>query len=1445
MSSQSSNMPQSENELSDKELSSSSDTSIKKTRKSSIIIPPKLKRKSEAKTWLLLFDSIADANNWSDSQRLAYALTNMPSEMSTWSLHKGYTTWKQFCPAFKEKYCKRIDLSRTVEKLWSLHMENRYSRLRDYIHRFDELKMRYERGIQERENEFKSENSELSKTPTFVTEPFVTISKESFVGIFVRGLMPDSLRLHVSASAPKDVEEAASFAKQAVYRHYHDHDTDSDYSSSSETEKSRDYSSSIELLIKGVNRMTTAIDHLTEEKKNYKQKSSSIKTNQKSVSHSRVCYNCQAAGHMAADCPSPCKYCGDSHPHFKCEKYPRKPQSSSSALLITSTNKQKHGGTENLFAIKRKQSGDNSNLAPPTKQRIKVSEINANAKQPEKNKQITQLAGKSLHAKEIIDQQVFQVSLAQLANLSPQFRTQVKNSLTKHHYKSHVQQDMHLFNEDQEDSVQLESIPEGDSAPHVWGKVNGVPLRIILDGGCTLVIVSLNLLKKLGIEEIDSINRPLQLGDGHFASPIGKVPSLSISIGESNARNFSALCLDVSSYDLLLGRHALHKLQVVTDWKYHKWSIYLNQELVLLEVEYTAIPQKDMPMSSNEDENDSEISEEDQENEENKEDMFVMISANKRSDEKLWQDDHVDDRLGNLLKKVEERNDLNQDIKEELEILIKSYEHIFGTSYKHLAQTNLVAFHVDTGDAKPIYHRPNPRMSHAELDHLKQELKEWWKMTKELRLVTMFQELNKVTSRDTWPLPDITSLIENLGKKGTTVYTSIDLLKGFNQLKCDEETSAKLTMATPFGNYSYQVCPFGVVNGPHCFSRSIYLAMQPFLGDFVEAFIDDITVYSPDLETHLDHLQQVFSQLEEVNMHINSNKVIFMKESIEVLGFVISTKGVHPSKNHISRIKEYPRPNNPTVVGAFLGLCGFICRHVQDYALKTAQLVNLTKKNQPFIWDEAAEKTFIEIKEELMKSITLSFPDKYKEYHLYCDASDIAIGAVLCQVQDAGDLRLICFISRKLQPAEVRYAIVEKELLVIVYALRKLRKYLRDKAFTVWTDNSAVRYLFAKGVDNTSSIRLQRWVLACQEFKFKTRHIPGKLNGAADALSRYPPPELPYEQSGEDDLEDLYDHNFLILETWYKTYLQEIYNYLTNPFNQVISKSLKITSSRFKIINQYLYPKIGNRQVKIPHINEREEILQMPEAYKDMCNFIKTCHHCQVFSNLPRKYAPGKVPVTNLFEQFSIDYVGPITPVSSTSKMHILIVVEHFSCWWPVAIATEKADAQTVADFLYKHLFTNYGTSTYLLTDNGPHFIAQGVELFLKKLQVQHRYIAPKHPMTNGKNEKMGHTIVRVLRKLIDQYPDDWETLLPAALYTYRTKTHETLKITLFELMYGQAPGDNGKDILAAFGSTLGYKRLCKLLNVNVSFDELINNPKNDNVQDFQAKFTPVRYTIE
>ena len=72
---------------------------------------------------------------------------------------------------------------------------------------------------------------------------------------------------------------------------------------------------------------------------------------------------------------------------------------------------------------------------------------------------------------------------------------------------------------------------------------------------------------------------------------------------------------------------------------------------------------------------------------------------------------------------------------------------------------------------------------------------------------------------------------------GAKYFTTIDLLKGFNQISVEEESIPKLTMTTPWGYYSYKVMPFGIVNGPAGFSRAIFLAMQEFIDDLLISMI--------------------------------------------------------------------------------------------------------------------------------------------------------------------------------------------------------------------------------------------------------------------------------------------------------------------------------------------------------------------------------------------------------------------------------------------------------------------------------------------------------------------------------------------------------------------------------------------------------------------------------
>ncbi|CEP08716.1 hypothetical protein [Parasitella parasitica] len=648
--------------------------------------------------------------------------------------------------------------------------------------------------------------------------------------------------------------------------------------------------------------------------------------------------------------------------------------------------------------------------------------------------------------------------------------------------------------------------------------------NLILDTGCTPCIISLQLAKRLGLESqlvaLSNNQAGILVGDGRQVKTQGVLKDLEIELLPGTSLKVDALCLDVPehAYEFLFGRIAIARIGINADLATSNWYVRDGDNFEPLEVSHSDKPKSscflvtmgpELPPSS--------------ESADSSKDMFVMLFASIYANETL-----------------------HQVQKDEVKTLILAKSAAFGIGYDDLTQTNLVKFHVDTGDAKPVYKRPYPNMSFSELETLKQEIEDMlkagtlipamhsgaearnsgWsfqvmyvpKKNGEKRLVTMFQDLNKVTVPDPWPLPNITNLLEAFG--GCQYLSSLDLLKGFHQIACDDDTIPKLQITTPFGSYCYTVMPFGVRNGPSIFARAIYLALKDF--PLCATYIDDNQVFSETYQDHLKHLKLVFDRMIEVNMKLNPNKCNLFRNSLEFLGFEISTTGIAPIRSKVDAILSAEPPKDKSGVRAFINMVGFYRRHVHHFAQLTVAMNSLLKKNVPFEWREEHQREFDLIRKGIADAALLRYPDPRKPYSVYCDACDYGIAAVLRQQGDDGVDEPICFISRKLKQAEVNYPTVEKELLAVVYALFKLRRYLLDQEFVVYTDTMTVKYLFSKKEPNT---RLQRWCLALKEYSFKVIHVPGTRN-PADLISRYPLPGI-QEVNGDDMLEQIFDAHYV------------------------------------------------------------------------------------------------------------------------------------------------------------------------------------------------------------------------------------------------------------------------------------------------------------------------------
>nr|GEZ42071.1 reverse transcriptase domain-containing protein [Tanacetum cinerariifolium] len=209
-------------------------------------------------------------------------------------------------------------------------------------------------------------------------------------------------------------------------------------------------------------------------------------------------------------------------------------------------------------------------------------------------------------------------------------------------------------------------------------------------------------------------------------------------------------------------------------------------------------------------------------------------------------------------------------------------------------------------------------------------------------------------------------------------------------------------------------------------------------------------------------------------------------------------------KAKIEVISKLPHPTTVKGIRSFLGHAGFYRLFIKDFSKISRPMTHLLEKNSPFIFSNECIQAFRTLKDKLTEAPILIAPNWDQPFELMCDASDYAVGAVLGQRIEK-HFRPIHYASKTMNQAETNYTTTEKEMLAVVYAFEKFRSYLIMNKSIVYTDHSALKYLFAK---KDAKARLLCWILLLREFDFKVIDTKGAENYAADHLSRL---ENPYE----------------------------------------------------------------------------------------------------------------------------------------------------------------------------------------------------------------------------------------------------------------------------------------------------------------------------------------------
>ena len=435
----------------------------------------------------------------------------------------------------------------------------------------------------------------------------------------------------------------------------------------------------------------------------------------------------------------------------------------------------------------------------------------------------------------------------------------------------------------------------------------------------------------------------------------------------------------------------------------------------------------------------------------------------------------------------------------------------------------------------------------------------------------------------------------------------------------------------------------------------------------------------------------------------------------------------------------------------------------------------------------------------MAREAILAFPDFSKEFHIWTDASDYQLGAVICQ-----DEKPIAFYSRKLSSAQKRYTTGEQELLSIVETLKEFKNILLGQKLIVHTDHKNLLY------DKMSSDRIIRWRLLIEEYAPTFLHVKGEHNVVADALSRIDADfsttstysTNKYEQANAFvSTKDVEEYEFPLSpaviakhQSTDKALQKARTGKNKEQYGTKTLEDVEVITYKDKI---YIPVNLQQRVVEWfheylchPGENRTEETISQtmtwPKLRSHVHMYCSTCKQCQLTKKNRKQYGhlPAKENVdVQPWQRVNVDLIGPYTVKTSTGthELRAMTMIDPATRWFEI-VAIKKPTAEECMEAFDNTWLCRYPRPQYIGYDNGNEF-KQIFKEMCKNYAIRPKASTEYNPQANSIIERVHATLGNMLRTFqLDKQElrenDPWTPFLNSAAWAIRSTYHTVLNAT-------------------------------------------------------------------